>query len=421
MLRTIAVICALTFAVTVDPLVFGPCPAVAQMAATPPSAGGPRFRADGPNADTFGRNEGYPSCKGLAYVGEARCRVGALSHYDTLFPARTIAAAKQPVQLPRAASEPVIRYTFAGLDMTLDNYLDRHPVTGLLIAKGDTILVERYQYGRTDADRLTSFSVAKTIVGLLIGIAIKEGAIGSVDDLAGVYVPGLKDTEYGRTPIKALLQMSSGVAFLENYADTSSDIYKLARLTLEQDPGGSLAAVKRFDTRRAAPGELFSYSSADTVVLGLVLAAATRRTIADYASEKLWQPIGAEAEATWNIDATGQEITYAYVNAVLRDWARLGLMLAHRGTWFGKTVVADEWLTASAASSLQTGSPLARYGYQVWLSADTRRFLLQGLRGQFILVDPDTKLVLVQTALSSSDFAMSELVALWTATRAQLR
>lgn len=389
--------------------------------AAPASQGaGPRFRADGPNADEFGRKEGYPSCKGIAYVQETRCRVGALSHYDTLFPARTITAPKQSAPLARTASEPVIRYGFAGLDLTLDDYLDRHPVTGFLIAKDNTILVERYQYDRTDKDRLTSFSMAKSMVALLIGVAVKEGAIRSIDDPAETYVPGLKDTEYGRTPIKALLLMASGVAFSEDYDNKTSDINKLARLTLES-PAGSLAAVKEFNTRRSPPGTRFSYASAETLVLGLVLAAATKRTVSDYAAEKLWQPLGAEADATWIIDATGQEVTFAYVNAVLRDWARLGLMLANHGTWRGKTVVPEDWLTASAADALPTDSPLAKYGYQIWYSADTRRFSLRGLRGQFVFVDPDLKLVLVQTALSSSPSEAAELFALWNALRAQVK
>src|SRR5262245_48588394 len=395
-------------------------PAFAQAVAVPQGAG-PRFRADGPNADEFGRKEGYPSCRGLAYIDETRCRVGALSRYDTLFPARTIAAPKQPVQLARAASEPVIRYSFSGRDLTLEDYLNERPVTGFLIAKDNTIFVERYQYGRTDTDRLTSFSMAKSVVALLIGIAVKEGAIRSVDDLAETYVPGLKDTEYGRTPIKALLLMASGVAFSEDYANRSSDIYTLARLTLEQDPAGSLAAVKQFNTRRSAPGARFSYSSAESLVLGLVLAAATKRTVSDYAAEKLWQPLGAEADATWIIDATGQEVTFAYVNAVLRDWARLGLMLANRGNWQGKTVVPEDWLAASAADALPTDSPLVKYGYQIWYSADTRRFSLQGLRGQFVLVDPDLKLVLVQTALSGGQPEFAELFALWNSLRAQVQ
>jgi CubicO group peptidase (beta-lactamase class C family) len=157
------------------------------------------------------------------------------------------------------------------------------------------------------------------------------------------------------------------------------------------------------------------------LVLGLVLAAATKRTVSDYAAEKLWQPLGAEADATWIIDATGQEITFAYVNAVLRDWARLGLMLANRGNWQGKTVVPDDWLTASVANALPTDSPLAKYGYQIWYSADTRRFALRGLRGQFVFVDPDLKLVLVQTALSGGQPETAELFALWNALRAQFQ
>ena len=390
-------------------------------AAPAPQAASPRFRADGPTADEYGQKDGYPSCKGIDYVDQKRCRVGALSRYDTLFPARTISAPKQSIPLARAAQRTRHSVCFAGLKLTLDDYLNRQPVTGLLIAKDDTILVERYQYGRNEADRMTSFSMAKTLVGLLIGVALKEGAIASVDDLAETYVPGLKDTEYGRTPIKALLLMSSGVAFSEDYGSRSSDINKLARLTIEPGSPGSLSAVKQFNTRLSPPGARFSYSSAESLVLGLVLAAATKRTVSDYAAEKLWQPMGAEADATWNIDGTGQEITFAYVNAVLRDWARLGLMLANHGNWNGKQVVPTDWLTASAADAFPTNSPLAKYGYQIWYSADTRRFSLQGIRGQFVFVDPDLKLVLVQTALSGDQPATVELFTLWNALRAQVR
>jgi CubicO group peptidase (beta-lactamase class C family) len=189
---------------------------------------------------------------------------------------------------------------------------------------------------------------------------------------------------------------------------------------LSRTPSGSLAAVKRFNTRRAAPGLRFSYSSAETVVLGLVLAAAAKRTVSDYAAEKLWQPLGTEADATWIIDATGQEVTFAYFNALLRDWARLGLMLANRSNWLGKTIVPEGWLTASATNALPTVSPLVKYGYQVWFSADARRFSLRGLRGQYVLVDPDLKLVLVQTALSSSEPDFIELLTLWNALREQI-
>src|SRR5262245_45608778 len=176
---------ALAAAFVAAALSFAPQPAAAQ-ASLPPSEVGPRYRTDGKDADAYGRNEGYPTCTGMAYVREVRCHVWALSHFDTLFPARVIAAPKTPSVLVRAASEPSIRYTFAGQTLTLDEYLERQPVTGFLLAKGDTILVERYQYARTDKHRLTSFSMAKTITALLIGIAVKEGAIRSIDDLAEI-------------------------------------------------------------------------------------------------------------------------------------------------------------------------------------------------------------------------------------------
>jgi len=407
-------------AVMLDALVLNPNRGLAQQASTTQNAG-PRFRDDGPNADDFGRKDGYPICARWAYINDTHCRVGAFSHHDTLFPARTIAAPKRPVPLERAASEPNIRYRFNGLELTLDDYLNRQPVTGFLIAKDNTILVERYQYGRRDSDRMASFSMAKSVVGLLIGIAVNDGAIRSVDDPAEIYVPALKDTEYGRTPIKALLLMASGVAFSEDDVNPKSDANTLARLTLGQDPAGSLGAVKQFNTRRDPPGTRYSYASAETVVLGLVLAAATRRTLSDYAADKLWQPLGAEADATWIIDATGQEVAFGFINAVLRDWARLGLMLAHRGNWQGRPVVPADWLAASARDALPTDLPIQKYGYQIRYSPDTRRFLLRGIRGQNVFVDPDLKLVLVQTAVGGGEPEALETFALWTALRAQVQ
>jgi len=249
---------------------------------------------------------------------------------------------------------------------------------------------------------------------------VQDGAIRSIDDVAEAYVPELQGTEYGRTPIKALLLMSSGVAFSEEYNNPSSDIFTLARLTLQQDPAGSLEAVKRFNTRIAPPGKSFSYSSAESVVLGLVLSRATRRTVADYASERLWQPLGAESEAKWNIDAKGHEVTYAYYNAVLRDWARLGLMMAHGGAWNGRQIVPETWVRVS--TTVQPDWPSPTYGYHIGISAlDSRRFFFYGLGGQFVAVDPLTKTVLVQTSLNSDDHALSEMALLFAAARARMQ
>jgi CubicO group peptidase (beta-lactamase class C family) len=394
---------------------------------------GPRFRPDGRDADAYGRRDGYLACYKNDYVDKQRCRVGAFSHFDTLFPTRTIAAPKVPSSLARAPTEPTIRYTYLAHSSTLDEYLERQPITGLLIAKGDTILLERYQYARTDKDRLNSFSMAKTITALLVGIAVKEGAIHSIYDLAETYVPELQGTEYGRTSIKVLLQMSSGVAFHEesrNPSNPNTDSATLYRFTLGREPGGITAGVKRFNTRVAPPDQRWNYSSAETSVLGLVVAAATRRNMSEYAREKLWVPLGAEADAKWSLDATGHEVAYSYFNATLRDWGRLGLMLAHDGTWNGRTIVPREWLLAAtsiAPSDIHLrfkSSYWAGYGYQVWLiPGDHRMFALQGLRGQFVMVDPETKLVLVQTGVraASDQSADMELIAIFQAASSQLR
>lgn len=380
---------------------------------------GPVFRADGPSADTYGMNEGYPVCSGLAYIRNLKCRVGAFSHYDTLFPHRIVAAPRQPSPLKRAEAEPRFTYEFDGEIRTLAEYLDRRHVTGLILARDDTLLLERYQYGRTDKHRMTSFSMAKTIIGLLVMLAIEEGAISSIDDLAEVYVRGLEGSPYGQTPIRALLQMASGVEFREEYGDMSSDIAKLALAGLRQQPGGTLAVLKEFKTRVADPGQRFNYSSADSTVLGLVLSGATGRTVSDYASEKLWRPLGAEADATWITDATGQEITLAYFNAVLRDWARLGLMLAREGTWHNRVVVPRKWFVE--ATTAGPGAPSRGYGYQVWLLPTKQpSFALRGLRGQFVLVAPESDTVLIQTALQSDGFAYQELMAVWKAVLDQL-
>jgi len=180
--------------------------------------------------------------------------------------------------------------------------------------------------------------MAKTVTSMLIGIAIAEGRIRSVDDPAAAYVPGLAGTEYGRTSLRHLLQMSSGVRFLEEYSGRD-DITRPAFDTFSRRGPGGAAAVTQFNERAAPSGTRFSYASVETQVLGLVLTHAVGRPVAASLQEKIWQPIGAEADATWLVDRAGQESTFCCLNAVLRDYARLGLLLAHDGNWRG--VVRD--------------------------------------------------------------------------------
>ena len=383
----------------------------------------PRFVAGGPNAEVYGAANGYPIGDRSTYYN-IPVLVGSHSHLDEVFEARLIHKAPMPSRLVRVA-EPAIAWTFQGLELTLDDYLARNPATGLLIARGNTILVERYQYGRTDRHRFTSWSMAKTVTAMLIGIALAEGRIRSVDDLAAAYVPALSGTEYGRTSLRHLLQMSSGIRFSENYSG-NDDVMRLVFDTYLRQGAGGVGAVTSFNERERPAGTKFSYASVETQVLGLVLRAVTGRPVATYLEEKIWQPIGAEADATWLIDNSGQEATFCCLNAVLRDYARLGLLLAHDGNWHGRQIIPMAWVRDSTTVGadqphLRPGgaAPSFGYGYQTWiLPGERRMFFFWGVRGQRIYVDPQSKLVMVNTAvhmLSVDVVALREMDALWSA------
>jgi CubicO group peptidase (beta-lactamase class C family) len=382
------------------------------------SAGsGPRYAADGPDADEYGAREDYP----VKAIYRDRFFVGVFSHYDQILEGRVIPRAITPSPLNRALPEPPVRYEYQGKAHTLDDYLARNPATGLLIARGDAILVERYQYARNERHRFASFSMAKTVTAMLIGIAIEEGRIGSVDDLAGAYVPELVDTEYGRTSIRHLLEMSSGVRFTETNSGRDDFARLVAETFLQIGPGG-VDSVKPFSERLRRAGTTFTYSSAETQVLGLVLRQAVGRRVAEYLKEKIWQPIGAESDATWLIDYSGQEATYCCLNAVLRDYARLALLLAHDGRLGERQIIPKAWLLAATIVPADNWhlKPYAAtsyfgYGYQTWIFPGKRRmFALRGLHGQNIFVDPAGRLVLVQTAVHKEPVpSNAELLALW--------
>lgn len=387
----------------------------------------PRFNPSGPEADRFGADRNYPVGDRHTWR-ETPYLVGSFSRFDTIFPVNHVACSPTPWDFLRAAKEPDIRYEFGGKRHTLDDYLAHFPVAGILLLQGETILLERYQYGRTDADRFTSASLSKSIMALLVGIALGEGRIQSLEDNASRYVPELKDTLYGETSLRALLQMSSGVEFDErvNGAKSDSGTRQLmdGMFTPQANPIALLAACKR----RAFPaGTHFDYSSGDNEATGIVLRRATGKSLSEYLSEKVWQPIGAEADATWWVDTSGQEFPSSGFNAVLRDYARLGRLLAHDGAWNGRQIVSKSFLVEATTHRPEdtqlapgTVTPYYGYGYQFWIfPGHTRMFVLRGMNGQYVFVDRQSKLVLVQTAVRSegpnSENGNSECMALWLA------
>jgi CubicO group peptidase (beta-lactamase class C family) len=281
---------------------------------------GPGFSPSGPNAKVYGGDEGFPVADRALKVqpGEphdVKYRVGAYTHFYEIYPTHRIKRAANPWIFKRSKAD--IRYS-------VGEYLSRNPVTGLLIAKDEQILFEHYQYGRTDRDRFASQSMAKSITAMLVGIALGQGAIKSVDDLAETYVPGFNGSEYGRTPIRDLLHMSSGVEFGET-KDSQRDLNRLwIDMVLGLGPTkGTINSIVQFNRRIAPPGTQYSYASIEADAVGVVLHYALNQSLSDYLQENLWERIGAEADAAWVIDAQGFEVAHCCFNAVLRDYARL--------------------------------------------------------------------------------------------------
>lgn len=358
------------------------------------SVAGPGSAA--PDEAVLGQGNGYPVCRVQQVASDQKCLVGTLSHMDEVVPARKVAHGA-PRELKRQDSPK----------FDADAYMANNRNTGLMVIKDGVVLAERYNYDRKPADRFQSYSMAKTVVAMLLGIALHEQKISSVEDLAEKYVPALKGHPYGETKLKDLLTMSSGVDFREDY-DGRDDVTILARKTLFQEGPGGAASVASFTNRSRPAGTKWYYASAETEVLSLVVSAATGRNLSEYLSEKIWIPMGAEADAMWLIDGGGHELGFMGLNATLRDWGRLGILLANYGEQDGRQIIPAAWVkeaTRVHAPHLEVGvaSKFNGYGYQTWLlRKDQPYFALFGVRGQGVYIDPVSKLVVVHTAVFAS-------------------
>jgi CubicO group peptidase (beta-lactamase class C family) len=365
-----------------------------------------------PDEELLGKSAGYPIGTRATWFFEERVRVGSFSNLDKLYPYNRLAKSASPLPLPKAASEVSFRYKFENRTLSVDDFLQRQRVTGLLIVKDGEILLERYQYDRMPSHRFLSHSMAKSLVCLAIGLALADGKIDSLDDKVSKYVPKLAGHPYGETSIRNILRMASGVQFKEVY-DGKDD---LSRFVAIRNGNGAIAALQAFRVREAPEGTRFHYASSETVVLALVVNAVTGKTLSEYLTERLWQPMGAEADATWIRDINGLETGLGNFNAVLRDYGRLGVLLANDGALGGKQILprnflleATDWHKQPAAFAPGQATPYFGYGYQFWLFPGAkRRFALLGVYGQSIFVDPERKLVMVITAVAKSASAGKE-------------
>lgn len=368
-----------------------------------------------PDEEALGKALGYPVGTVKNYWFDDAVRVGSSSNMDKLFNTRIVEKAALPQELRQGRLDPAFRYRLpdfsAGLKLgeqtySIDDYLQRQRVTGLMIVKDGEILLERYQYDRQPTHRLISNSIAKSITSLAVGCALEEGKIQSLDDKVSKYVKEMAGHPYGETSIRNLLRMASGVRFSENY-DGADDFSRFLALRWEK---GNIAALQAFGEREAPQGSRFHYATSETYLLGALVTAVTGKSLSDYVSEKIWKPMGAESDAKWIVDANGVEFAGTSFNAVLRDYARLGMLLANDGVRDGVQILpraylleATDWHRQPEAFHPGRATPVLGYGYQFWLQpGEKRRFSLIGTNGQAIFVDPATKLVLVQTAVAKN-------------------
>lgn len=334
-------------------------------------------------------------------------RVGSWSALDRVPGVLTESVSRGPSvsPLPKASPAPSINYRYRNIGYSLDEYLERRRITGLLIIKNGEIVAERYRYGRTEEARFLSFSMAKSVTSLLVGAALQKGLIASLDDPASQYAKDLKGSAYGETSIRHLLRMSSGVTFTERY-DGNDDIAKLSRSFATGNPPVS-NLLRTFNDRHSAAGQKFVYASAETEVLGRILTGATGRSMADLTAEWLWKPLGAEQDAFWCHSRDKQAGAYFCFNASLRDWGRLGVLMANDGLVGGQQIISADYLRDATEIARQPpafapykATPSFGYGYQIWLHPlKERSFAFQGVHGQSLFVQPATGIVMVQTAV----------------------
>lgn len=324
------------------------------------------------------------------------CKLGRFVYYNfaditdyKIFPVRTAKKSDQPFTYNIATEGKSPRtITRNGKEVSFESYLRQNKTVAFLIIKNDTIQYEKYFDGYDQSSVVASFSMAKSVTSILIGCAINDGLIKSVNEPITNYIPELKANGLENVTIEHLLQMNSGIKFNESYINPFGDAatYYYGRNLTKQ-------VLKRKLERE--PGSGFKYSSGDTQILGLILQRALDgKSITAYFEEKLWQPLGMEYDATWSLDKKdGLEKTFCCINARARDFSKIGRLYLNKGNWNGKQIVPREWVERSVKADTTTGA--SYYKYQWWLPHDND-FMAQGILGQYVYVDPDKNLIIVR-------------------------
>jgi len=325
---------------------------------------------------------------------------------EKLFATRAIRRGQHTSPIPRGR-ELTLTYRSDGEERAIAQLMDRNAVAGLLVIRDGRIVLERYGLGLKPGDRWSTMSMVKSMTAMLVGAGIAEGFLKSVDDGVTDHLPQLRVSAYDGVTIRHLLTMSSGVAWLEDYADRTSHVNQYSRLLAAKKPGGVLDLLKTL-SRAHLPGTVWSYNTGDTYLLGAVLTAATRTTLADFITHTIWQPCGMEFDAYYALDAEdGQEIAGSRAGMALRDLGRIGLLIANDGMAGGRRILPAGWVDAMAARAFDLPTDAANehrlalgltgYGFSWWLREDGA-MLAMGHSGQRLYVNRAKNLVVVNLA-----------------------
>jgi len=306
---------------------------------------------------------------------------------DKIYPTRPIPASADPYPLPeRPVDMSRLQYEIEGETFDVPGFLEHNHVTGLLVIKRGEVVVERYAQGNTPETKWYSFSVAKSVVSLLIGAALRDGYIQSLDAAVTDYLPILAGSAYEGVTIRHALQMASGVEWNEDYADPASDVASTGGSALDR------LRYLRERSRVAEAGAIFNYNTGETNLLGAVLRSAIGNNLSTYLALKIWGPFGMEHNANWLLLAPGgAEHGGCCISATLRDYGRIGLFALREGMLRdGTSVLPDGWMAESTRPSRANEG----YGYLWWLRGGGVYSGI-GIYGQAISIDPVEELIIV--------------------------
>ncbi len=305
-----------------------------------------------------------------------------------LTPSNVIAAGDTVLPLPEG--EPL------AIAIDVDAYMREQRTAALVIVQDGKVRLERYGLDFDAGGRWTSFSVAKSFTSTLVGAAIRDGFIQSIDDPVSDYIPDMQGSVYDGVSIRQLLTMTSGVRWNEDYEDKESDVARFN--THEADPGIDVTvSYMRALPREAPAGSQWVYKTGETNLIGVLVSSATGKTLSEYLSEKIWAPFGMEQDATWLLGPTGHEISGCCMQAATRDFARFGLFMLGGGRVDGKPVLPDDWIASATTGQVDIGRPGKGYGYQWWTN-DDGSYAAQGIFGQGIFIDPGRNLVIASNS-----------------------